>query len=75
MLCKVCGCPKVRWLQVPTIARHLSCTTRKVRRMINSGELSGIRLGRNWRVDHKSLHKLIQRFSVECAAEEDAAGQ
>jgi len=65
MNCPVCGCPPVKWLRVSTVARHFKCSPRKVRRLVQSGELEGVRLGREWRVDHDSLDRLVRYYSLE----------
>ena len=64
MPCRICGCPEVRWLPVRAVARQFGCTPKLVRRMVQSGALEGVRLGRQWRVDHESLDDLIRRGSV-----------
>ena len=53
-----------------TVARQFGCTAKKVRRMIHSGELEGMRLGREWRVDHASVDRLVQRYSLAGPPEE-----
>ena len=65
MNCKLCGCPKVRWLRVTTVARQFGCTSRKVRRLLANGTLEGVRLGREWRVDHECVDRLVERYSLE----------
>ncbi len=64
MPCEICGCPNVKWLRVSTVARHFACSTKKVRRLIKSGCLLGVRLGREWRVDHASVDRLVQECSL-----------
>jgi excisionase family DNA binding protein len=64
MLCPTCGCPKTRWLRVETVAKQFGCSAKKVRRLLHQGELEGVRLGREWRVDHKSLDRLVRRHSL-----------
>jgi len=63
--CETCGCPDAKWLTVETVARHFGCTPKKIRRLIRSGELEGVRLGRNWRVDHRSVDRLVRSHSLE----------
>ena len=65
MQCKVCGCPNARWLRVETVAKVLRCSQRTVRRMLNSGQLGGVKVRRQWRVDHDGLHRLIETHSVD----------
>jgi len=62
--CEICGCPKDKWLPVTLVARRFRCTPKKVRRLIKSGELDGVRFGGVWRVDHQSLDDYILRDSI-----------
>ena len=62
--CELCGCPQVKWLRVITVARQFGCSPRKIRRLLASGELEGLRLGREWRVNHESLDELVERYSL-----------
>lgn len=66
--CRLCGCPDVKWLRVSTVARQFRCSPKKVRRLIKSGDLEGVQLGREWRVDHASVDRLVRQFSLagEC---------
>jgi len=64
MLCEVCGCPAGRWLSVGVIATHFRCSRKRVRRLIKMGELDAMMVGREWRVDHESLDRLVRRQSV-----------
>ena len=64
VFCEVCGCPDVRWLRLKTVAKVLRCSARTLRRMLNAGALAGVKVQRQWRVDHDSLHKLIEAHSV-----------
>jgi len=69
--CDICGCPPVRWLRVRTVAGQFGCSAKKVRRMLKSGELEGVLLGGEWRIDHQALDEYICRDSVRhagCAA-------
>lgn len=63
-MCDVCGCPRARWLRVRTVARQFQCSSKKVRRMLKSGELDGVRLGGEWRIDHRALDDYIREDSV-----------
>jgi len=65
MGCPICGCPQVRWLRISTVARHFGCSAKKVRRLLKEGALEGVRLGREWRVDHNSLDRLVRQYSLE----------
>ena len=65
MDCKICGCPDARWLRVRTVARQFRCSAKKVRRLILRGELEGLRLGGEWRVDHLSLDRFVQQHSQD----------
>lgn len=65
MMCKVCGCPDTKWLRVRTVADRFECTGKKIRRLILSGRLEGVRLGREWRVAHESLDRLVREWSLE----------
>ena len=71
MPCPVCGCPTVRWLRVLMVAEKFDCSEKKVRRMMKHGELEGVRFGGEWRVDHRSLDRLVRGEPVE----EDAAAE
>jgi excisionase family DNA binding protein len=64
MPCEVCGCPEIRWLRTVTVAVQLECSPRTVRRMIQRGEVDGVRFGGEWRVDHESLDDYVSRDSV-----------
>ena len=64
MQCPVCGCPQSRWMRPLTVARVLRCSERTVRRMLARGQLAGIKVRRQWRVDHNGLHQLIETHSV-----------
>lgn len=64
MACKICGCPEVRWLRVSTVATELKCSPKCVRRLIKRGAIDAVRVGRQWRVDHKSLDDYVRRGSV-----------
>jgi len=33
--------------------------------MLNSGQLGGVKVRRQWRVDHDGLHRLIETYSVD----------
>jgi excisionase family DNA binding protein len=50
----------VKWLRVTTVARQFGCTSKRIRRMLKCGELDGIRLGNEWRVDHRSVDRLVR---------------
>ena len=65
MACPICGCPDVRWVRVSTVAQQFGCSEKKVRRMIKKGELEGVQFGREWRVDHRSLDRLVAGEAVE----------
>lgn len=73
MICKLCGCPNTKWLRVCTVADRFECSTKKVRRLILSGQLEGVRLGREWRVDHKSLDRLVREWSLAGGTEPGVA--
>jgi excisionase family DNA binding protein len=62
--CEICGCPEARWLSTETVAAQLDCNPRTVRRMIQRGELDGMRLRGRWRVDHESLDDYVSAESV-----------
>ena len=64
MRCEVCGCPKVRWLRVSTVAQHFDCSSKKLRRLLKSGALEGVQIGREWRVDHESVDRLVRNYSL-----------
>jgi excisionase family DNA binding protein len=66
-MCRICGCPEERWLRVSTVARQFRCSSKKVRRMLKCGELDGVRLGGEWRVDHRSLDDYVRKDSVRFA--------
>ena len=70
MTCGTCGCPDVRWLRVKTVAKVLRCCERTVCRMLKRGELGGLRVQRQWRVDHQGLHRLIEAHSVDYTPED-----
>ena len=61
MRCAICGCPNVKWLRVRKVAAQLECSPRTVRRLIQSNKVVGIRVRREWRVEHSSLHRLVRR--------------
>ena len=63
MACPVCGCPQVKWLRTATVARQFGCSRRTVLRMIERGEVDGVRFGRSWRVEHSSLDDYVRRDS------------
>lgn len=69
MICKVCGCPGTRWLRVRTVAERFGCSPKKIRRLILSGEMDAVRLGREWRIDHASVDRLVRAWSLEGQAE------
>ena len=64
MACEICGCPEVRWLSTETVAEQLECSGRTVRRMIQRGDVDGMRLRGRWRVDHESLDAYVSTDSV-----------
>ncbi|MCK4301026.1 MAG: helix-turn-helix domain-containing protein, partial [Planctomycetes bacterium] len=66
MRCEVCGCSDAhaRWLRVSDVARQLRCSSKKVRRLIKTGELEGARLGATWLVDHRFPDQYLRRDSV-----------
>ncbi len=68
MVCRICGCPDVKWLLVSTVAGHLECNPKSVRRMIKRGEIDAVRIGRHWRVDHDSLDDYVRGDSVRFSA-------
>ena len=70
MPCEICGCPTLRWLPVSMVARHFKCSSKKVRRLINSGQLEGVRFGAEWRVDHQSLDDYIRKDSIRFSVSE-----
>ncbi len=41
------------------MAAQLECSARTVRRMIQRGEVDGIRMRGRWRVDHESLDAYV----------------
>jgi excisionase family DNA binding protein len=49
-----------RLLTVKDVAQFLQCSTRKVQRMIDAGELEAIRIGRLVRVRPEALQALIE---------------
>ena len=71
--CEVCGCPKVRWLRVSTVAEKFDCSSKKVRRLLKSGQVDGVRFGGEWRVDHRSLDRYVKEDSVRYAVEAPSA--
>ncbi len=64
MACEICGCPESRWLSTETVAAQLECSARTVRRMIQRGEVDGVRMRGRWRVDHESLDDYLRMESV-----------
>ncbi|MDA8218568.1 MAG: helix-turn-helix domain-containing protein [Dehalococcoidales bacterium] len=42
-------------LTVPEVARHLGLHTQTVYRLLSSGNLKGVRIGRVWRVRRQSV--------------------
>ena len=50
-----------RLLTVKDVAQFLQCSIRKVQRMIDTGELEAIRIGRLVRVRPEALQALIER--------------
>ena len=73
MRCETCGCPEGRWLRVRTVAQHFGCDPKKVRRLIHMGELEALRFGREWRVDHASLDRLVRRHSLAGELEDEGS--
>jgi excisionase family DNA binding protein len=71
MLCKICGCPDVRWLRVGTVAGQFKCSAKKVRRLIKRGDIDGVLLGGEWRIDHQSLDELVRRDSVRFSVRDE----
>lgn len=69
MDCDVCGCPKVRWLVVRTVARQFKCSEKKVRRLIACGQLEAIKIVHEWRVDHESLDAFVSSHSLSHESE------
>jgi excisionase family DNA binding protein len=57
--CGTCGCPDRRWLSVAEVAGQFGFSPKHVRRLLAAGELSGVRLGREWRIDHDALDRLV----------------
>ena len=49
-------------LTVEDVARFLQLTPATVRSMARRGDLTGVRLGRVWRFDRRTLENDIQRF-------------
>jgi excisionase family DNA binding protein len=64
MCCEICGCPESRWLSTETVAAQLDCSGRTVRRLIQRGELDGVRVAGRWRVNHESLDEYLSAESV-----------
>jgi len=68
--CAQCGLPAGLLLKTADVARRLSCTQRTVQNLVGRGDLDGIKIGKNLRVKHGSLH----RFLAEREAEADVVG-
>jgi excisionase family DNA binding protein len=48
-------------LSVREVARQLGLATKTVRKLIRSGSLRGVRIGRAWRVDKSDLELFVER--------------
>jgi len=46
---------------VKTVADQFALSTKKVRRLIKSGTLQGVQVGREWRIDHASVDRIVQQ--------------
>ena len=55
--CGVCGCPRREWLSVREVAVTLGLSERGVRRLCWLGELPAARVGGQWRIHHRTLHR------------------
>ncbi len=56
-----------RLLNIPTCAKALALSQRKVWSMLATGELRAVRIGRAVRVDSRDLDALIERLKTEVA--------
>jgi len=50
----------MRLLTIREVAAQLGCSTKTVRRLITSGTLRAVRLGRDWRIDDLDLRAFIE---------------
>jgi excisionase family DNA binding protein len=51
-------------LDVDEIAARLRLTTEHTRRLLRSGDLPGVKIGRGWRVEAKALAKWVEERSA-----------
>lgn len=61
----------VRYLRVREVADRLRIDPRTVYRMLERGELDGVRTGRNWRIVESSLPFSVDTGPATSASEED----
>ncbi|WP_457638410.1 helix-turn-helix domain-containing protein [Oceanithermus sp.] len=50
-----------RWFTTVEVARHFEMGASTIRRLIETGELKAIRLGRWWRIPRSELERLEKR--------------
>jgi excisionase family DNA binding protein len=62
------GNQAIRCYSIDTIAQSLACSSRTIKRYIDSGDLAAFKLKREWRVLDASLDDFIQRFSDQDTA-------
>lgn len=52
---------RIRYLTVAEVAAHIRVSKMTVYRLVHSGELEAVRVGRSFRVPEKALASLIDR--------------
>lgn len=56
-------------LSVAQVANHLDCSEEKVREALNTGDLPGLKYGRDWIIPADALHqRLVEKALAEAAA-------
>jgi len=58
-LCSTCGAPEGPWLTTSEAAKAIGCSLQTIRNLIGRGELEAIRLVRQFRVRHESVHAYL----------------
>jgi excisionase family DNA binding protein len=54
-----------RWLLASEVADLMSCSEKKIKRLLKSGQIPGAKFGASWRVDWPSLNTQMERESQE----------
>ncbi len=58
---------------INTAARRLECHPETLRRIIRRGELTAVKVGRNWRVSESDLQKYFAARGAKVESENESA--